>query len=191
MKVYQAFFTASSLGCLALLLSACASSGGGSTRASNDATYRAAPRPSSSSFASRMPSHISPIGEKVVIVNPRVHAWGAYSPDGSLVKGGMASAGANWCPDLGRSCHTKTGTFRINSLGAGSCKSHIFPLPHGGAPMPYCMFFNGGQALHGAPAHEVVDGNVSHGCVRLQVSDAEWLRFNFVNVGTKVVIDSY
>ncbi len=43
--------------------------------------------------------------------------------------------------------------------------------------MPYCMFFNGNQGLHGSPY--VMEGNVSHGCVRLSVSDAEWLRFNF------------
>ncbi len=140
-------------------------------------------------YAARMPSQIASRGEKVIIVNPRVHAWGAYDGSGQLVKGGVATAGSDWCSDIHRRCHTRVGSFRINSLGSEGCKSHIFPLPHGGAPMPYCMYFNGGQALHGS--YEVVDGNISHGCVRLHVADAEWIRFNFARVGTKVVVQSY
>lgn len=101
------------------------------------------------SFAS-LPTSISPQGEKQIIVNPRIHMWGAYNEDGKLVKSGMATAGSNYCHDLGRSCRTKVGRFRIDSLGDAGCKSRKFPLPRGGAPMPYCMFFNNGQALHGS-----------------------------------------
>lgn len=142
-------------------------------------------------------ANIEPPGEKVIIVDPTVHAWAAYLPNGQLVRTGMATAGSNWCRDLGRPCRTKTGSFRIYSLGDSSCKSTKFPLPYGGAPMPYCMFFNGGQALHGS--HEVVRANASHGCVRLKVHDAEWLRYDFVEgpnatngfKGTKVIIKPY
>lgn len=140
-------------------------------------------------YAARMPSSIAPMGEKVIIVNPNVHAFGAYDANGNLVRGGLATAGGNWCPDIHRRCHTRAGSFRIQSLGSASCKSTIYPLPRGGAPMPYCMFFNGNQGLHGS--YNVVDGNVSHGCVRLHVDDAEWIRFNFAHIGTKVVVKSY
>jgi hypothetical protein len=140
-------------------------------------------------YASRLPAEITPPGRKVIVVDPRVHAWGAYDADGRLVKGGLATAGANWCPDIGRPCRTKTGSFHINSLGNASCKSTLYPLPRGGAPMPYCMFFHGGQGLHGS--YEVVDGNASHGCVRLHVTDAEWIRFNFASIGTKVIVKPY
>lgn len=139
-------------------------------------------------YGSRLPQTISS-REKVVVVDPTVHAWGAYGPDGHLVKAGLVTAGANYCPDIKRPCRTSVGTFRIFSLGSGSCKSHKFPVGRGGAPMPYCMYFQGGQALHGS--YEVVEGNVSHGCVRMRVSDAEWLRFNFANVGTKVIVRPY
>ena len=140
---------------------------------------------------------IDPPGEKIIIVNPNVHAWAAYTPDGELVRTGMATAGNDWCRDIHRSCRTKAGSFRIYSLGNSSCKSRKFPVPRGGAPMPYCMFFNGGQALHGS--YEVVRANVSHGCVRLKVNDAEWLRFDFVEgpnssngyQGTRVIIKPY
>jgi len=144
----------------------------------------------SSDYSSRLPATV-PAGQKMVMVDPRVHAWGAYDSDGKLVKAGLATAGSDWCPDLGRPCHTASGHFRVMSLGGADCKSKIFPIPKGGAPMPYCMFFHGGQALHGVSEGEVVEGNISHGCVRLHVADAEWLRFNFVNVGTKVEVKPY
>ncbi|TAK75440.1 MAG: L,D-transpeptidase, partial [Gammaproteobacteria bacterium] len=148
------------------------------------------PPSTNNNYASRLPQHIQ-TNEKVVVVDPKVHAWGAYDANGNLIRSGLASAGANWCPDLHRRCHTSVGTFRVYSLGSASCKSSIYPIPRGGAPMPYCMFFNRNLALHGSPASHVVDGNVSHGCVRLRVNDAEWLRFNFVRVGTKVIIKPY
>jgi lipoprotein-anchoring transpeptidase ErfK/SrfK len=145
----------------------------------------------SANYADRIPSHINTGGQKVVVVDPRVHVWGAYDANGNLVRAGLASAGANWCPDIQRPCRTTPGSFRVNSLGSPDCKSSRYPIPNGGAPMPYCMYFNNHQALHGSAASNVVEGNVSHGCVRLRVSDAEWLRYNFVNVGTRVIIKPY
>ena len=140
-------------------------------------------------YASRIPNQITSPGEKVVIVNPNVHVWGAYSADGKLVRAGLASAGSSWCPDLGHPCHTKMGTFRVQSLGSSRCVSKKFPLGRGGAPMPYCMYFNNSQALHGS--YELAEANISHGCVRMSVEDARWLRFNFVGIGTKVIIKQY
>jgi L,D-transpeptidase ErfK/SrfK len=155
------------------------------------------PLSSYSSHHGSLPRQIAPPGEKLIIVDPNVHAFGAYTSDGVLVRSGMATAGSNWCRDLRRPCRTRSGTFHIYSLGGPECKSHKFPLPHGGAPMPYCMFFNGSQALHGS--YEVVYGNISHGCVRLHVGDARWLRYNFVEGpassnhyrGTRVIIRAY
>jgi hypothetical protein len=145
-----------------------------------------------------LPKRIAPTGQKEVIVSPASLAWGAYDTDGSLVRWGPISAGSDYCRDLGQPCHTHVGTFRVFSLGSSACYSHKFPLPHGGAPMPYCMYFNRGQALHGEP-NGLPGYNASHGCVRLLVDDAEWLRYNFVdgpapdddNRGTTVIIQSY
>lgn len=142
-------------------------------------------------YSSRLPSHIDTKGQKVVVVDPRVHAWGAYDRDGSLIKAGIATAGGNWCPDINRPCRTSVGTFRINSLGDGQCISRIYPKPNGGGLMPYCMYFSGGQALHGSPDGAVVEDNISHGCVRMRIADAEWLRYNFATVGTKVIVRPY
>lgn len=143
------------------------------------------------------PSSIPAEGQKKIIVDPNIYRWAAYNEDGKLVKTGPATAGRSYCPDTGHYCRTKSGTFRIYSLGESDCRSHKFPVGRGGAPMPYCMFFNGGQALHGS--HEVVEGNISHGCVRLQVKDARWLRYNFAEeptsrneaLGTIVIIKPY
>lgn len=136
-----------------------------------------------------MPSQINPPGEKMILVDPVEHAWGAYNANGRLIRSGLASAGADWCPDTKSECRSDTGTHRIKSLGSGKCFSPSFPLPRGGAPMPYCMYYTKYQALHGS--NHVVDGNISHGCVRLRVSDAKWLRYNFANIGTLVVIKPY
>lgn len=136
--------------------------------------------------------------EKLIVIDPRVQAWGAYNPDGDLVRWGPASSGADYCRDIDDECHTNPGSFRIFSLGSSDCFSTKFPLPDGGAPMPYCMYFNDGQALHGEP-----DGlpghNASHGCVRMYVNDAEWMRYEFVEGpdannnfrGTKVLVMDY
>lgn len=139
-------------------------------------------------YASRLPSRIH-TNERTILIDPSVHAWGAYNSDGYLVRAGLATAGSSWCEDIGRPCRTKIGHFRIFSLGSSECKSSRYPIPDGGAPMPYCMFFNGHQGLHGS--YQVVEGNVSHGCVRVEVDDAEWIRFNFARVGTKVIVQPY
>ncbi|HSW93517.1 MAG TPA: L,D-transpeptidase [Gammaproteobacteria bacterium] len=140
-------------------------------------------------YASRLPQKIPPPGERVIIINPRFHVWGAYTETGSLIRGGLATSGARWCSDIGRPCRTRTGVFRIYSLGDSDCISSIYPLGEGGAPMPYCMFFHGGQGIHGSD--HLADANLSHGCVRVSVNDAEWIRYHFAARGTKVIIESY
>src|SRR5947208_2828679 len=102
------------------------------------------------------PSSIPPEGQKKIIVDPKIHMWAAYNEGGQLVKTGIATAGSDYCRDLHSPCRTKVGTFRIDSLGEAGCKSRTFPLAKGGAPMPYCMYFHNGQALHGS--YQVVRG---------------------------------
>lgn len=128
---------------------------------------------------SPFPKRIDPPNEKLVLVNTETVAWGAYDVDGTLIRWGPISAGADYCKDVEEPCNTHSGNFRIFSLGSSDCISRKFPLPDGGAPMPYCMYFNNGQALHGEP-NGLPGYNTSHGCVRLYVNDAEWLRYSFV-----------
>jgi L,D-transpeptidase ErfK/SrfK len=147
---------------------------------------------------SPFPKQIDPPQEKMLVFDPLHQAWGAYDTDGTLLRWGPASGGSDWCRDLEAPCHTHAGEFRMYSLGSSSCISHKFPLPDGGAPMPYCMFFNSGQAFHGEP-NGLPGYNASHGCIRVYVNDAEWLRYDFVEPpnesndyrGTKVVVGPY
>lgn len=137
--------------------------------------------------ASPLPRHMSSINHPTIVVQLSQLAWGAYDDDGNLVRWGPVSGGKGWCPDLHRGCHTATGTFTVYSKQGSGCKSTKFPIPRGGAPMPYCMFFHGGYALHGSPS--VPGYNASHGCVRLFTDDARWLNQNFISVGsTRVII---
>jgi lipoprotein-anchoring transpeptidase ErfK/SrfK len=129
------------------------------------------------------------VGERKLVIDPNKHTWAAYDSNGKLLRTGIVTAGAKWCADINRRCKTQSGVFRIQTLGSASCVSSKFPIGEGGAPMPYCMYFNGGQAIHGS--YEVSRSNRSHGCVRVTVSDARWLRFNFLKIGTKVVVKPY
>lgn len=147
---------------------------------------------------SPFPKQIEAPGEKVVVVDPANNAWAAFTKDGEQLRWGPMSGGAAYCKDTGKACETHEGTYRVYSLGSSDCISHKFPLPKGGAPMPYCMYFNNGQALHGEP-NGLPGYNASHGCVRLYVNDAEWLRYDFVEGpnegnkfrGTKIIIGAY
>jgi lipoprotein-anchoring transpeptidase ErfK/SrfK len=51
--------------------------------------------------------------------------------------------------------------------------------------VPYVMYFYRGYGLHGTYWHDNFGTPMSHGCVNLRTSDAEWL-FNWASVGTLV-----
>lgn len=134
------------------------------------------------SFSDRMrfaPFHsqIEAPGKKVIIVSLPELAWGAYNQYGTLENWGPVSGGRGYCPDINRGCNTPAGHFSIYTKQGARCVSTKFPVGVGGAPMPYCMFFKGGFALHGS--YEVPGYNASHGCVRLFVNDAKWLNEDF------------
>lgn len=139
-----------------------------------------------------MPAAIRPIGTKSVIVSVGQLAWGAYSADGRLVGWGPISAGQSWCSDINRDCGTIYGTFTFTHKRGDGCVSSAFPVGEGGSPMPYCMFFHQGYALHGS--YGVPGFNASHGCVRMFVNDARWLNEHFVDLPgsgrspTKVIV---
>lgn len=128
-------------------------------------------------------------GSRVFVFSPRSLSWVVYNGDGSVVRSGHAVGGRGYCPDLGRSCHTPVGTFRVYSKAGPYFKSSRFPLPYGGAPMPWAMFFHRGFAIHGS--NEVPNYNASHGCIRVHPSDARWLNTEGLPMGTRVVVKSY
>lgn len=129
-------------------------------------------------------------GHRLIIVDPNQLAWGAYDENGDLVRWGAASAGKNYCPDTDERCKTPAGSFSIYRKEGMDCFSTQFPIGEGGAPMPWCMFFHQGIALHGS--YQVPGFNASHGCVRIFPEDAYWLNTYFTyGGGTRVIVRPY
>lgn len=140
-------------------------------------------------FFVSLPDQIKPHGEKVFIFSPKHLRWAAYDRHGNLVNEGKANGGSHWCRDVGRPCRTPRGVFRVHTKGSSYCRSSKYPRPRGGAPMPYCMYFKGGYAIHGSP--QIGNRNSSHGCIRVKTDKARWLSENFITKGTKVIVWSY
>lgn len=128
-------------------------------------------------------------GNSVFIFEPTHLMWAAYDANGNLVKEGPASGGDDYCADLKEPCHSPAGQYHVYRKEGPDCVSKLFPLGKGGAPMPYCMYFNGGYAVHGS--YDVESYNASHGCVRILPEDAKWLSENFMKIGTTVIIAPY
>lgn len=148
---------------------------------------------------SPFPRYIESSGEKIIYVNQRQLAWGAYDENGELLWWGPLSSGSGRCRDAEGNCTTPSGSFRIIRKQDIECISTAFPAraygESGGAEMPYCMHFLRGFALHGS---DTVPGyRASHGCVRMFIEDARWLNEEFIDLpgeggykGTRVVISS-
>ncbi len=128
-------------------------------------------------------------GHSVFIFDPKYTSYALYDEDGHLVQQGRASGGQFFCADTGRACTTPAGTYRIYRKHGEDCKSSKFPLGRGGAPMPHCMFFTGGYAIHGS--NDVPDHNASHGCIRVPPGDAAWLSEYHLEIGDTVIVRSY
>lgn len=143
------------------------------------------------------PRYIEGIHEKTIYVSQKQLAWAAYSAEGALIWWGPISPGMETCKSSPGGCKTPSGAFRVSQKQDIDCISTTFPRrgedDNGGAPMPYCMYFFQGYALHGSL--EVPGYKASHGCVRLFIEDARWLNEEFIDLpdfdkkGTRVVID--
>ncbi len=148
----------------------------------------AIPKTMGSSFMdyAPFPAHSEATGNKYIIVSKSKLAFGAYDESGQLQYWGPVSTAKGYCPDLHHGCHTPSGTYAIYNKGGSGCASRKFPIGRGGAPMPYCMFFHGGFALHGS--YDVPGYNASHGCVRMFVDDAKYLNRTFTLGAQHVIV---
>lgn len=130
-----------------------------------------------------------PVNKGTFIFDPKALRWYAYDASGKLVRSGRASGGKKYCPDIRRRCTTPVGKFVVYRKGGPGCKSSKYPIHKPGAPMPYCMFFRGGFAIHGS--NDVPNYNASHGCIRVTKADAYWLSHSFIQNGTVVIVKPY
>ncbi len=134
---------------------------------------------------SPFPLSVAPTHHKQLIIDLRKFAFAAYDPEGHLVRWGPATGGRSWCPMLHRSCRSAAGYYRIYRKKGLDCFSNKYPIiTKGGAPMPYCMFYYKGFAIHASTLSGFT--NESRGCIRLFFDDAKWLNTEFASIGTRV-----
>ncbi len=128
--------------------------------------------------ASPTPFPTAPIGENfrwidVDLTHQRVIAYEGETP----VRTVIVSTGLPRTP-------TVTGRFKIYvKYRAADMSGPGYYL----SKVPYVMYFYRGYGLHGTYWHNNFGQPMSHGCVNLPTSEAEWL-FNWASVGTPVVV---
>lgn len=133
------------------------------------------------------PHHIDDHGHKLLLIDLPKFAFAAYKKNGDLLYWGPASGGKDWCADTAHSCKSASGHFTITRMKGVDCESSTYPLEtNGGAPMPWCMFYYKGFAIHGSTLSGFI--NRSRGCIRLFNGDAKWLYEHFVKKGTEVIV---
>lgn len=127
--------------------------------------------------------------EIVFVFDPKLLAWAIYKK-GVRVGTGRAIGGKDFCEDIQKPCRTVEGEYTIFRTEDKNCTSNTFPIDEGGgAPMPNCMFFYKGYAIHGSdslPPH-----NASHGCIRVAKKAAEWMHTYYLKEGALVIVKPY
>jgi len=113
-------------------------------------------------------------GERWIDVNLSTQSVYAYEGD-TVVNSFIVSTGTWLTP-------TVTGQYKIwIKLKSAPMSGPGYYLPD----VPYIMYFYKGYGLHGTYWHNNFGTPMSHGCVNLRTSDAEWL-YNWASVGTVV-----
>jgi len=136
------------------------------------------------------PKDRASMGKNMFVFDPNHLMWAVYNKHGMKVGAGKASGGKDYCPDIDKPCRTVEGAFSVFRKEDEDCTSKTFPIDEGGgAPMPHCMFFHEGYAIHGSD--NVPKKNISHGCIRVTKKAAEWINSNYINIGSTVVVLPY
>ena len=113
-------------------------------------------------------------GARWIDVNLSTQSVYAYEGD-TVVNSFVVSTGTWMTP-------TVTGKYKIwIKFKSTSMSGPGYFLPN----VPYVMYFYKGYGLHGTYWHNNFGTPMSHGCVNLRTSDAEWL-YNWASVGTVV-----
>jgi len=121
-----------------------------------------------------VPPQVASGGERWIDVDLSQQRAYAYEGD-TLINSFVVSTGTWQTP-------TVTGTFKIwIKVRSQAMTGPGYYLPD----VPYVMYFYKDYGLHGTYWHNNFGTPMSHGCVNLTISDAEWL-YNFASVGTTV-----
>ena len=113
-------------------------------------------------------------GARWIDVNLSTQSVYAYEGD-TVVNSFIVSTGTRYTP-------TVTGKFKIwIKFKSTTMSGPGYYLPN----VPYAMYFYKGYGLHGTYWHNNFGTPMSHGCVNLRTSDAEWLYY-WASEGTVV-----
>jgi lipoprotein-anchoring transpeptidase ErfK/SrfK len=114
---------------------------------------------------------------RIICVNKKTRKV-VFMLNGKLQASGDARFGAPRTP-------TRNGSFKITRKS----KNHVSSLYK--SPMPYAMFFSGGQAIHYSSDFRARGYNgASHGCVNMRNKTVIAYIFNHVKVGDRVLVYS-
>jgi lipoprotein-anchoring transpeptidase ErfK/SrfK len=126
--------------------------------------------------AQNIPAQVKGSGERWIYVNLSEQRLYAYEGD-TLVNSFVVSTGTWQTP-------TVTGKYKIwIKLRSSSMSGPGYYLPD----VPYIMYFYKGYGIHGTYWHNNFGTPMSHGCVNMTITDAEWV-YNFASVGTVVEV---
>lgn len=133
------------------------------------------PNTSPTNIKSILPSGVYP-DERWIDVNLSTQKVSAYDGD-KKINTFLVSTGLPGSPTI-------TGRFRVYVKYVATLMSGPgYYLPN----VPYTMYFYSGYGIHGTYWHNNFGYPMSHGCVNMKTSEAEWL-YNWSSVGTLINI---
>ena len=116
------------------------------------------------------------VGKEIIVdlSDERTYAY----EDGKLIRNVLSSTGLPGTP-------TVQGAFKVQRKYVSQTMTGPgYYLPG----VPYIMYFYAGYALHGTYWHNNFGHPMSHGCVNLPTSEAEWF-YNWTEIGTPVYVE--
>ncbi|MEO8395656.1 MAG: LysM peptidoglycan-binding domain-containing protein [Chloroflexota bacterium] len=117
------------------------------------------------------------VGKEIIVdlSDERTYAY----EDGKLIRNVLSSTGLPGTPTVKGAFSVQRKYVSQTMTGPG------YYLPG----VPYIMYFYAGYALHGTYWHNNFGHPMSHGCVNLPTSEAEWF-YNWTEIGTPVYVQS-
>lgn len=145
--------------------------------AGSGVTSGSSPAPAPNNNTAAAPASPLPGGDgRRFVVDLSEQMLYAYEGD-TLVRSTLVSTGLPQWP-------TVTGTYYIYlKYRSQRMRGPGYDLPN----VPYVMYFYQGYGLHGTYWHNNFGSPMSHGCVNMPTSEAEWA-FNWASIGTPVIV---
>jgi len=115
------------------------------------------------------PPHSIPVGAKWILIDISQQTLTAYEGD-TAIYATLISAGKEH-----KDSQTHVGLYRVSHKMAYSDMHGNPDDPYDVDRVPYTLYFNKDEALHGTYWHDRFGSPASHGCINLALADARWL----------------